>query len=64
MTHYLYRAAYERPHTQERCRITFVATPQQALPWAADFVKYMVKGYLLGISEVRSVQLQDELELT
>ena len=41
-----------------------MATPQQALPWAADFVKYMVKGYLLGISEVRSVQLQDELELT
>ena len=59
----LYRAAYELPRNQGRKRVTFVATPAQALPWAADFVRYCQRGYLLSIVELRPVA-QTELELT
>lgn len=62
-TEYLFRAAYEYPITHKRGRITFTATRDRALMWAAGYVKYFCKGYLLSIEEDRPVQINLELSL-
>lgn len=63
-TEYLFRAAYEYPITHKRGRITFVATRDRALMWAAGYVKYFCKGYLLSIVEDRPAEVNMKLELT
>jgi hypothetical protein len=61
-TEYLFRAAYEYPKSHKRGRITFVATRDRALKWAAGYVKYFCKGgYLLSIVEDSPVQINLEL---
>lgn len=60
----LYRAAYEEPRTGARKRFTFLTYPDDALRWAADYVRKSSKGYLLAIKEVRPADIQIELELT
>lgn len=59
----LYTARYEYPNGRKHTVSFIVNHPKQALPWAADFVRYCVKGYLLAIEEIRPVA-QQELLLT
>lgn len=59
----LFRAAYEWPKTGTRGRVTFVASRQEALPFAAEYVNKCVKGYLMSLVELRPAQVQEELKL-
>lgn len=60
-TEYFFRAAYEWPISHKRGRITFIATRDRALQWAAGYVKFFCSGYLLSIVEDRPVQINMRL---
>ncbi len=57
---YIYRAAYEWPDGK-RGRITFLARSDKALQFAAGYVKFFCKGYLLSLVEERAAERNLEL---
>lgn len=59
----LYRIAYAWPDGR-RSHATLAAQPSQVLQRASDFVRCLVGGELLSITEQRPVVVQHTLELT
>lgn len=58
-----YRMAYEIPRTGVIKRSTFVAWPENALPFAAMLAKMAGKAYLLSVVELRPAMINGVLEL-
>lgn len=61
---HIYRIAYEYPITGRRGRATICARPHEILPYAANYVKFFCKGYLLSIVEDGPAQINNILQLS